>query len=307
MYHNQSNYDSGGASRGNGPARRPSSFTLIELLVVVAIVALLAALLLPALSQAKKRAQLVVCMSQQKQQFTALVLYADDHERVFPNGCLHSGWNPGHRASGYFSEKDYKKTRIYDGLPNRHTLRGLTALWDMGYLSDEMLLVDPDWENDLDSQCISYKGRLDFSKWEAPHWIDHIPLAAGGWSTGTYVMYTHVGRFPFPGQAGIGGNGRGDLRKLGGQVKWNGRVAVTAVSMCRIGKPTETGLGAHDRERINVTYDDGHVRTQTGIQDHLNYLLSNAPSWRADVGNQSYHIDNDRTTWWRWVTREDGS
>jgi prepilin-type N-terminal cleavage/methylation domain-containing protein len=81
---------------GRPSCRHNRGFTLIELLVVIAIIAILAAMLLPALAQAKRKAQGIACINSLKELTLACIVYGGDNQDGIPvNDTAGDAWVTG--------------------------------------------------------------------------------------------------------------------------------------------------------------------------------------------------------------------
>ena len=102
---------------GNQGPRPSHAFTLIELLVVIAIIAILAAMLLPALSSAKQKAQSIKCLNNCRQWGLAFRLYTDDNHDIVPEegNTVNSINDPGSPGPG--GSANNRDTAWYNVVP----------------------------------------------------------------------------------------------------------------------------------------------------------------------------------------------
>ncbi|MBS3762459.1 MAG: type II secretion system protein [Planctomycetes bacterium] len=142
--------------------RERCAFTLIELLVVIAIIAILASMLMPALERAREAARVASCMSNHRQIFLSVQMYADDHD----------GWYPPH-------DTDLDTHSV----PDHGIHRPLVSYYLYSKSSDTGYTSDPYWNSGWMNHGLLYESGM----LEAPsvlycpsHRVEHV----------TYEYYT---------------------------------------------------------------------------------------------------------------------
>jgi prepilin-type N-terminal cleavage/methylation domain-containing protein/prepilin-type processing-associated H-X9-DG protein len=270
---------------GSGPSCR-AGFTLIELLVVIAIIAILAALLLPALAQAKRKADTISCINNEKQLVVASVVYGLDYGDCWPpNG-------PGDSTVDLVNPPANYVPKVWvEGREGSNLFDDLTAA---GMVSERLSLLAPYTKNKGIFRCPG-----DHQSWTVNGKSVMRPRSFG--------MNAYVGWVGDEWHAMPDGQKYRILRKtvdakncstffIFGEINPN--------SICRpmfgINMDTQTIYhypGNYHGLRSNFSFVDGHAETHRWKDSQFNNPTPPPADWHDHTGNQAAPSSKNDLAW----------
>lgn len=246
------------------------AFTLVELLVVIGIIAILIAILIPALSGARRQANDLRCASNIRQLVTAMVLYANESKGRFPVNYNDVDLVTSGNQANYW----YDAERIGRFLPK-------TVQYASGSIGGNVFICP----NDLDaarSYCMNYwaSGAVDsygygYDNIAGKHFTqDDKPGSRLMLIIEAYAKNGAPGTYATSSTVGAGGISKTNLlapgnlpgrRFLGDLAVSSARFGTTPteVDYSRHRKPKGEGTNTEARGRLHIGFADGHVEQFT--------------------------------------------
>jgi prepilin-type N-terminal cleavage/methylation domain-containing protein len=256
------------------------AFTLIELLAVIAIISLLASLLAPALKSARDRAMDATCLSNQRQLFAGLALYAADHEgQLPPHNVMNHVRTTVLRSNGFHPHQLGQSPWVF-------------REWGLGnlipdYVPMSMAFWCPGYTGGRSYMHIVQDGKFVGSeRWALPYWE-----LAGTYSYNSLPYYGGGFSFIFPIKSGL----LSEEGLYGPAMQENANYTtvsrpVDAMILC-------IGMYSHGSRGVNCTYQDGSSRWLGFTPDDIEIL--------TDDGTELIYTstwDTPAHGYWPWAT-----
>ena len=242
------------------------AFTLIELLVVISIIALLIAILLPAIGKARDTARDSVCLSQQKQNATALYTFAVDRDGQFPRSNAELN-----RTVGVYAV--WSTSYSVDPIEQRYVGHGLLVYQD--YFNQALTFYCP-------------RNTDPLVQYGEPHPTSSL---GGGWPNS--ALLPHEGGL-FPGQQAVQTHYHYRSMLDEDSTTWRA-VSIdlddpsdSAMMADNFASP-HRGVDIHHGDGYNVAYADGHARFVRDTGDQVRDYNGGSEYHAGDAGYRLQH------------------